>query len=94
MSYICSCHKYYSCIHLDCAGAAWQLLQALLNVRMVCRVLLTGECIFIAQVKAEVEGGISFLLRNRQRDPYNHFLPRALYEAASGGKQAPTFPLA
>ncbi|KAK9908919.1 hypothetical protein WJX75_004666 [Coccomyxa subellipsoidea] len=46
------------------------------------------------QVKSEVEGGISFLLRNRQRDPYNHFLPRALYEAASGGKQAPTFPLA
>ncbi|EIE25026.1 alpha/beta-hydrolase [Coccomyxa subellipsoidea C-169] len=45
------------------------------------------------QVKGEVESGISFLLRNRQRDPYNHFLPRALYEAASGGKQAPTFPL-
>jgi hypothetical protein len=73
---------------------AWQLLQALLNVRMVCCVVLTGECIFILQVKSEVEGGISFLLRNRQRDPYNHFLPRALYEAASGGKQAPTFPLA
>ncbi|CAL8462015.1 g1546 [Coccomyxa elongata] len=45
------------------------------------------------QVKGEVESGISFLLRNRERDPYNHFLPRVLYEAASGGKQAPTFPL-
>lgn len=40
-----------------------------------------------------MESSISYLLRNRQRDPYNHFLPRALYETASGGKQAPTFPI-
>lgn len=43
------------------------------------------------QVKGEVEDGISWLLRNRERDPYKDALPRLLYEASWGGKQAPTF---
>lgn len=47
----------------------------------------------LAQVKGEVEAGISYLLRKRESDQYRHFMPRTLFEAASGGKQAPTFPL-
>lgn len=43
--------------------------------------------------QASVEDGISFLLDQRQRDPYKDFLPRQLYEAAYKGRQAPTFPV-
>ncbi len=47
------------------------------------------------EVKGEVEGGISYLLRKRLTDPYADLGPRLLYEApswASGEvKQAPTF---
>ena len=43
------------------------------------------------QAKAGVENGIAYLLRERERDPYKEFLPRLLYEATWGGKQAPTF---
>ena len=46
-----------------------------------------------AQVKGEVESGISYLLQKRETDRYRHFLPRILYETASGGRQAPTFEL-
>ena len=46
-----------------------------------------------AQVKSEVESGISYLLQKRKTDRYRHFLPRILYETASGGRQAPTFEL-
>ncbi len=45
------------------------------------------------QVKGEVESGISYLLQKRETDRYRHFLPRILYETASGGRQAPTFEL-
>ena len=45
------------------------------------------------QVKGEVEAGISYLLRKREADRYRHFVPRILYETASGGRQAPTFDL-
>lgn len=49
---------------------------------------------FVAlQVKGEVEAGISYLLRKRETDQYRHFLPRIIYETASGGRQAPTFDL-
>jgi hypothetical protein len=45
------------------------------------------------QVKGEVEGGISYLLRKRLTDPYADFGARVLYEAApwNGNQQAPTF---
>jgi len=49
--------------------------------------------VYAAQVKGEVEAGISYLLRKRETDQYRHFLPRILYETASGGRQAPTFDL-
>jgi len=44
-----------------------------------------------AQVKGEVEGGIAYLLQQRERDPYRDFLPRTVYEASWGGRQAPSF---
>lgn len=45
-----------------------------------------------AEIKGEVEGGISYLLRKREQDPYRDFLWRTFYEASYGGKrQAPTF---
>lgn len=47
----------------------------------------------VVQVQSEVEAGISYLLRKRETDRYRHFLPRILYETASGGRQAPTFDL-
>ncbi|GMH32734.1 hypothetical protein BSKO_00568 [Bryopsis sp. KO-2023] len=43
------------------------------------------------EVKTEVEGGLSYLIENREADPYKDFVPRMLYEASSNGKQAPTF---
>ncbi|KAK9819759.1 hypothetical protein WJX72_002051 [[Myrmecia] bisecta] len=46
------------------------------------------------QIRSEVEGGISWLLRERERDPYKDLLPRLLYEASWGNaRQAPTFAL-
>lgn len=42
------------------------------------------------QVKSEIEAGISYLLKKREEDPYQGFVPRMLYEKA-WGKQAPTF---
>ena len=50
-------------------------------------------CICAVQVQSEVEAGISYLLRKRETDRYRHFVPRILYETASGGRQAPTFDL-
>ena len=47
----------------------------------------------VVQVQSEVEASISYLLRKRETDRYRHFLPRILYETASGGRQAPTFDL-
>ncbi len=44
-----------------------------------------------AQVRGEVEGGLSYLLERRRDDPYRELLPRLLYEATWGGKQAPSF---
>jgi hypothetical protein len=42
--------------------------------------------------KAAVEGGLGYLLRRRESDPYRELLPRLLYEASWGGKrQAPSF---
>lgn len=46
-----------------------------------------------AQTKASVEQGISYLLDQRQADPFGEFLPRQLWEAVNRGRQAPTFPL-
>ena len=43
------------------------------------------------QVKASVQGGLAYLLEKREADPFRSFAPRALYEAASGGRPAPTF---
>ncbi|KAK9789040.1 hypothetical protein WJX73_005714, partial [Symbiochloris irregularis] len=44
-----------------------------------------------AQAKQDVEGCISYLLNNRERDPYKDFFSRVAYEASWGGKAAPTF---
>jgi len=46
-----------------------------------------------AEVKGSVEGGLEYLLRRRAEDPYENFQKRVFYEAASGGRPAPTFPL-
>lgn len=44
-----------------------------------------------AEVKKQVEDGISLLVAKKQTDPYGSLLQRVLYEAAWGGKkQAPT----
>lgn len=44
------------------------------------------------EVKGEVEEAITYLLQKREGDPYRHFLPRFIYEAASGFTvQMPTF---
>ena len=43
-----------------------------------------------AEVKAEVAGGIQWLLQRREEDPFGELVPRLLYEAATGGA-APTF---
>ena len=45
------------------------------------------------EVQTEVEGGLQYLLRRREDDPYEAFPQRVLYEAVRGGAQAPTFPL-
>mmetsp|Transcript_13993 Transcript_13993/g.35316 ORF Transcript_13993/g.35316 Transcript_13993/m.35316 type:complete len:119 (+) Transcript_13993:1890-2246(+) len=42
------------------------------------------------EVRADVEGGISYLLEKRERDPYKDLLSRLLYER-NASKQAPTF---
>ena len=42
------------------------------------------------QVRDEVEGSITWLLKRRLEDPYGDFLRRTAYEAVTGG-QAPTF---
>lgn len=42
------------------------------------------------QVKSEIEAGMSYLLKKRNEDPYQDFVPRILYEK-TWGKQAPTF---
>lgn len=49
-----------------------------------------------AEVKQQVAGGIDYLLRKRETDPYADFVRRMAYENAAvpfGGKrrQAPTF---
>jgi len=46
-----------------------------------------------AQTKSDVEGGLSWLLANRGRDPYADFAARVLWEGApwNAGRQAPTF---
>ena len=49
--------------------------------------------VLYGQVKESVEDGLQTLLRFRESDPYREFVPRAIYEFASGGKQAPTAPL-
>lgn len=44
------------------------------------------------QVKSEVEDGMGYLLRKRERDPYKNLLPRLAYEATWNFKrQAPSF---
>ncbi len=46
-----------------------------------------------ADVKAEVQKSIDYLLEGRERDPFRALPPRLLYEAVNDGKQAPTFTL-
>lgn len=43
------------------------------------------------QVKASVEGGLQYLLKQREEDPYKDFGNRLLWETLRPGKQAPTF---
>ncbi len=45
------------------------------------------------EVQGSVENGLQTLLKFRESDPYRKFLPRAVYERFSGGRQAPTAPL-
>jgi hypothetical protein len=43
-------------------------------------------------IRGEVEGGMGYLLRKRETDPYRDLLPRLLYEAGTGWqRQAPGF---
>lgn len=43
-------------------------------------------------IRAEVEGGLGYLLRMREADPYKDFLPRVAYEASWGWtRRAPSF---
>ena len=60
---------------------------------VLCAVSHEGCAALPDQVRGSVEGGIEYLLQKREADPYKDPLPRWLYEAASGGKQAPTFRL-
>ena len=55
--------------------------------------IMSKLCMSMVQVKGSVESGIEYLLQKREADPYRDPLPRWLYEAASGGKPAPTFRL-
>ncbi|GBF99661.1 acyltransferase chloroplastic [Raphidocelis subcapitata] len=44
------------------------------------------------EVKGSVEGGLGYLLRRRETDPYGDIIPRAAYEATWGWeRQAPSF---
>jgi pimeloyl-ACP methyl ester carboxylesterase len=51
-----------------------------------CKVLYTD-------IKESVEDGLATLIKFRESDPYKEFVPRIVYEASSGGIQAPTAPL-
>ena len=44
-----------------------------------------------ARARDDLQGGIDWLLEQRQNDPYKNLGPRLFYEATWGGKQAPTF---
>jgi hypothetical protein len=45
-------------------------------------------------VKGGVDGGLSWLIRNRERDPYKDLVKRLAYEFAWGNtRTAPTFSL-
>lgn len=43
------------------------------------------------EIKGEVEGGIEYLVRKREEDPYKESGWRLLFEQAWGGRKAPTF---
>lgn len=45
------------------------------------------------RVRGQVQDGIDTLKKFREADPYRGFVARAVYEANSGGQQAPTAPL-
>ncbi len=45
------------------------------------------------KVRNQVQDGIDTLKKFREADPYRGFVARAVYEANSGGQQAPTAPL-
>eukprot|EP00983_Pelagomonas_calceolata_P116343 1160292-Pelagomonas_calceolata.AAC.2 len=48
----------------------------------------------VVQVRGGVDDCLSWLLRNRERDPYKDVLKRVAYEYAWGGsRKAPTFSL-
>lgn len=43
------------------------------------------------EIRREVEGGIEYLLRKREEDPYKEAAWRLLFESAWQGRRAPTF---
>ncbi|KAI8467306.1 MAG: alpha/beta-hydrolase [Monoraphidium minutum] len=66
-------------------GAPIETTPALASDREACQRLYRG-------VKGAVEGGMGYLLRKREADPYRELLPRLAYEASwGGGRQAPSF---
>jgi hypothetical protein len=66
-------------------GAPIQTTPALAADRAACQQLYR-------EVKGQVEGGLGYLLRRRESDPYRDLLPRLAYEASWGGqRQAPSF---
>jgi hypothetical protein len=66
-------------------GAPLETEPALASDRAECERLYRG-------VKATVEGGLGYLLRRRETDPYGELLKRAAYEASWGWeRQAPSF---
>jgi hypothetical protein len=65
-------------------------LSHLWSVFLFCSIRPSRGIVF-EQVKGEVQTGINYLLQKRNDDRYRHFIPRTLFEVASGGRQAPTF---
>lgn len=43
------------------------------------------------EIRQEVEGGIGYLLRKREEDPFRDAGWRLLFESTWGGRRAPTF---
>lgn len=85
-------------MHLDGSLRTF-LFVVLPDGSVLCALLLIGKREYFRdpknvratyeELKGELEGGIDYLLRKREDDPYRRFFPRIFYEMSSG--QAPSF---